>query len=235
GVFELQIKQLQNTNGLLLSGGCCDSGGGGGVGGRCPQADQCDTFLRACLKEYQVRVSPTGSCTFGAGSTGVLGGNSFSLRHRTPGEQVGRISIPFKYAWPNSKRYRFQGKVAHVGGGVEKARFSLGNGRAERAALSSSLCERRGPLLPWGGPRLGGRQVFEDQWELEPRKQVSPCGRALRLQSWASLTGALDFSQAQRKEAQSARDFQSRGPGSEHHSADCHLSCSAIIFIIFLG
>ncbi|XP_069043908.1 protein jagged-1b isoform X3 [Lepisosteus oculatus] len=102
GVFELQIEQLQNTNGLLLSGGCCDGGGGGGAGGRCPQADQCDTFLRACLKEYQVRVSPTGPCTFGAGSTGVLGGNSFSLRHRTPGEQVGRIGIPFKYAWPKS-------------------------------------------------------------------------------------------------------------------------------------
>nr|XP_015196516.1 PREDICTED: protein jagged-1-like isoform X1 [Lepisosteus oculatus]XP_015196517.1 PREDICTED: protein jagged-1-like isoform X1 [Lepisosteus oculatus]XP_015196518.1 PREDICTED: protein jagged-1-like isoform X1 [Lepisosteus oculatus]XP_015196520.1 PREDICTED: protein jagged-1-like isoform X1 [Lepisosteus oculatus]XP_015196521.1 PREDICTED: protein jagged-1-like isoform X1 [Lepisosteus oculatus]XP_015196522.1 PREDICTED: protein jagged-1-like isoform X1 [Lepisosteus oculatus] len=100
GVFELQIEQLQNTNGLLLGGGCCDGGGGGGAGGRCPQADQCDTFLRACLKEYQVRVSPTGPCTFGAGSTGVLGGNSFSLRHRTPGEQVGRIGIPFKYAWP---------------------------------------------------------------------------------------------------------------------------------------
>ncbi|KAI1903827.1 hypothetical protein AGOR_G00031210 [Albula goreensis] len=106
GVFELQILQVQNLRGLLQSGECCDLLATGGQ--RCSTADQCDTFFRACLKEYQVRVTATGACTFGSGSTGVLGGNTFSLHHHGDGggagEEAGdgRIIIPFKYAWPKS-------------------------------------------------------------------------------------------------------------------------------------
>uniref|UniRef100_A0A8C9RD36 Notch ligand N-terminal domain-containing protein n=1 Tax=Scleropages formosus TaxID=113540 RepID=A0A8C9RD36_SCLFO len=104
GTFEVQIHQVQNAYGLLQDGECCD---GRSVGGsRCSPSDQCDTFFRACLKEYQVRVAPTGTCTFGTGSTAVLGGNSFSLRHHGHGgggeNSSGRIAIPFKYAWPVS-------------------------------------------------------------------------------------------------------------------------------------
>ncbi|TSK38354.1 Protein jagged-1b [Bagarius yarrelli] len=96
GMFELQIRQWQNTPGVLQSGQCCDLQSSGGQ--RCPQNDQCDTFFRACLKEYQARVAPTGTCTFGTGITQVLGGNS----HGHQGLEVDRIVIPFKYAWPKS-------------------------------------------------------------------------------------------------------------------------------------
>lgn len=98
GMFELQIRQWQNSLGTLHSGQCCDLQPSGGQ--RCPQSDQCDTFFKVCLKEYQARVAPTGTCTFGTGSTPVLGGNSHGMHHHGP--EAGRIIIPFKYAWPVS-------------------------------------------------------------------------------------------------------------------------------------
>ncbi|KAJ8405870.1 hypothetical protein AAFF_G00313070 [Aldrovandia affinis] len=106
GVFELQIRQVQNLHGLLQNGVCCDLPATGGQ--RCSPSNQCETYFRACLKEYQARVAPTGACTFGSGSTGVLGGNTFSLRHHGDGGGAkgegngGHIVIPFKYAWPKS-------------------------------------------------------------------------------------------------------------------------------------
>uniref|UniRef100_A0A3B4AJB5 Delta-like protein n=1 Tax=Periophthalmus magnuspinnatus TaxID=409849 RepID=A0A3B4AJB5_9GOBI len=92
GMFELQIRNFQNLHGLLHNG-------------RCSARDQCDTYFQACLKEYQARVFPTGPCTFGTGTTGVLGGNSHSLYHPSHGAEDntnGHIVIPFKYAWPVS-------------------------------------------------------------------------------------------------------------------------------------
>ncbi|XP_062860431.1 protein jagged-1 [Trichomycterus rosablanca] len=98
GSFELQIRLWQNSLGVLQSGRCCDPQPGSGQ--RCPPGDQCDTFFRVCLKEYQVRVAPIGTCTFGSGSTPVLGGNSHAVHHH--GHEGGRIIIPFKYAWQKS-------------------------------------------------------------------------------------------------------------------------------------
>ncbi|XP_076850667.1 LOW QUALITY PROTEIN: uncharacterized protein LOC143500444 [Brachyhypopomus gauderio] len=101
GSFELQIHEWQNSLGILQSGQCCDLQPSGGQ--RCSSADQCDTFFRVCLKEYQARVAPTGTCTFGIGSTPVLGGNSHTIYyHGHEGAEGGRIIIPFKYAWPKS-------------------------------------------------------------------------------------------------------------------------------------
>lgn len=110
-MFELQIRNFQNLYGLLQTGDCCDLQASRGQD--CSARDQCDTFFQACLKEYQARVFPTGACTFGSGSTGILGGNSQSLHHRGHsggggggggGEDGtnGHIVIPFKYAWPVS-------------------------------------------------------------------------------------------------------------------------------------
>ncbi|KAJ3590528.1 hypothetical protein NHX12_008478 [Muraenolepis orangiensis] len=112
GIFELQIRHFQNTQGLLQTGECCDLQASGGQQ-HCSVRDPCDTFFRACLKEYQSRVIPVGTCTFGSGSTGVLGGNSQTLRyhgHEGGGGgggggggldgTNGHIVIPFKYAWP---------------------------------------------------------------------------------------------------------------------------------------
>ncbi|KAM9481101.1 uncharacterized protein Hap1MRO34_008890 isoform 2-T2 [Clarias gariepinus] len=98
GMFELQIRQWQNSPGILHNGQCCDLQASSGQ--RCPQSDQCDTFFRVCLKEYQTRVAPKSACTFGMGITPVLGGNSQGM-HRH-GAEAGRIVIPFKYAWPKS-------------------------------------------------------------------------------------------------------------------------------------
>ncbi|XP_015225793.1 PREDICTED: protein jagged-1b-like isoform X2 [Cyprinodon variegatus] len=111
GMFELQIRHFHNPHGFLQTGNCCDLQASGGQ--HCSARDQCDTFFYACLKEYQARVVATGACTFGSGTTGVLGGNSHSPRHR--GHDAGggggggredgthgHISIPFKYAWPKS-------------------------------------------------------------------------------------------------------------------------------------
>ncbi|XP_047451181.1 protein jagged-1b isoform X2 [Mugil cephalus] len=108
GMFELQIHHFQNPHGLLQTGDCCDLQASGGQ--RCSARDQCDTYFHACLKEYQARVVATGACTFGSGTTGILGGNSH--RGHDGGERGGggggedgtngHIVIPFKYAWPKS-------------------------------------------------------------------------------------------------------------------------------------
>lgn len=103
GMFELQIRQWQNSLGILQSGQCCDLQSSRGQ--RCPQNDQCDTFFRVCLKEYQARVAPTGTCTFGTGSTPVLGENSHTMHHHEL--EAGRIVIQFKYAWPVSPNSLF--------------------------------------------------------------------------------------------------------------------------------
>ncbi|KAI2653658.1 Protein jagged-1b [Labeo rohita] len=103
GTFEVQIRQWINPQGFLQNGQCCDPQTIGGQ--RCSSGDQCDTFFKACLKEYQARVAPTGTCTYGTGNTPVLGGNSHTLHHHGnegSDSRNGRIVIPFKYAWPGS-------------------------------------------------------------------------------------------------------------------------------------
>ncbi|TRY88440.1 hypothetical protein DNTS_018872, partial [Danionella cerebrum] len=106
GMFEIQIRQWQNPNGFLQSGRCCDLQGNGGQ--HCSTARQCETFFKACLKEYQARVAPTGTCTYGTGSTLVLGGNSHIIHHHKGNDGPnGKIVIPFKYAWPVSTTFNY--------------------------------------------------------------------------------------------------------------------------------
>ncbi|XP_071403191.1 protein jagged-1a-like [Centroberyx affinis] len=98
GHFELQVVSMQNVNGELQSGACCD-GSRDAADRRCT-ADECDTYFRVCLKEYQLKVSSAGPCSFGAASTPVVGGNTFSLGGgRSDGA---RIVLPFSFAWPRS-------------------------------------------------------------------------------------------------------------------------------------
>ena len=112
GYFELQLSALRNVNGELLSGACCDGDGRTTRAGGCGH-DECDTYVRVCLKEYQAKVTPTGPCSYGHGATPVLGGNSFYLppagaagdraraRARAGGDQdPGLVVIPFQFAWP---------------------------------------------------------------------------------------------------------------------------------------
>ncbi|XP_041959400.1 LOW QUALITY PROTEIN: protein jagged-1a [Alosa sapidissima] len=99
GYFELQILAMQNVNGELQSGLCCDGTRDAGDS-KCSK-DECDTYFRVCLKEYQSRVYAAGPCSFGSGSTPVIGGNTFSLRTGARNDKS-RIVLPFSFAWPRS-------------------------------------------------------------------------------------------------------------------------------------
>ncbi|KAK2817570.1 hypothetical protein Q5P01_025761 [Channa striata] len=96
GHFELQVQSVQNVNGQLQTGACCD-GSRDEKNQRCT-ADECDTYFRVCLKEYQLKVSSGGPCSFGTASTPVLGGNTFTLRK----SDKARMVLPFSFAWPRS-------------------------------------------------------------------------------------------------------------------------------------
>ncbi|XP_020772965.2 protein jagged-2-like [Boleophthalmus pectinirostris] len=100
GYFEVQVLSVQNPEGVLQSGDCCDAQEPSS-GGQCG-ADQCDTYIRVCLKEYQGEVTPKGPCTYGSNSTQVLGGNSFALRGGARAGDAGRVVIPFQFAWPRA-------------------------------------------------------------------------------------------------------------------------------------
>ncbi|KAM4712992.1 protein jagged-2b isoform 2-T2 [Anableps anableps] len=100
GYFELQLISVDNVNGELADGECCD-------GPRSPQdlrctRDECDTYLKVCLKEYQMEVTTTWACTFGTGLTPVLGGNTFSFKatkSNAKSDKAGKIVMPFQFAW----------------------------------------------------------------------------------------------------------------------------------------
>nr|XP_061843466.1 protein jagged-2-like isoform X1 [Nerophis lumbriciformis]XP_061843467.1 protein jagged-2-like isoform X1 [Nerophis lumbriciformis] len=101
GYFELQLLSVDNPKGQLQSGECCDPSPG-----EDPEscgADECDTYVRVCLKEYQTEVSPSGACTYGWETTKVLGGNTFQFKGgQSRSQDAGRILIPFQFAWPRA-------------------------------------------------------------------------------------------------------------------------------------
>uniref|UniRef100_A0A8C3AIP3 Delta-like protein n=1 Tax=Cyclopterus lumpus TaxID=8103 RepID=A0A8C3AIP3_CYCLU len=90
---------MHNVNGELLNGLCCD-GARSAADRKCTR-DECDTFFKVCLKEYQSRVSAAGPCSFGMGSTPVLGGNTFSFKSSVRNDKS-RIVLAFSFAWPRS-------------------------------------------------------------------------------------------------------------------------------------
>lgn len=92
---------MQNVNGELQNGNCC--GGVRNPGDRKCSHDECDTYFKVCLKEYQSRVTAGGPCSFGSGSTPVIGGNTFNLK-ASRGNERNRIVLPFSFAWPVSER-----------------------------------------------------------------------------------------------------------------------------------
>lgn len=98
GYFELQVVSVENPRGQLLSGACCDSEGAVADGNCGP--DECDTYFRVCLKEYQQEVKAGGPCTYGSEFTKVIGGNTFQFRGGQ--RATGKIVIPFQFSWPVS-------------------------------------------------------------------------------------------------------------------------------------
>uniref|UniRef100_A0A3B4AHK7 Delta-like protein n=1 Tax=Periophthalmus magnuspinnatus TaxID=409849 RepID=A0A3B4AHK7_9GOBI len=101
GHFELQLISVENLNGELSDGECCD-GPRNHQDLQCTR-DECDTYFKVCLKEYQTEVTTTGSCTLGSATTQVLGGNMFSFQgtKNNPNkiDEAGKILIPFQFAW----------------------------------------------------------------------------------------------------------------------------------------
>ncbi|KAM4690710.1 delta-like protein 4 [Rhinophrynus dorsalis] len=85
GVFQLELHEFINVNGMLASGGSC--------------LPNCRTFFKICLKHYQTVVSP-GSCTFGSVITPVLGSNTFNIKD-TEGF-TNPIRLPFNFTWPKT-------------------------------------------------------------------------------------------------------------------------------------
>ncbi|XP_026079352.1 protein jagged-1b [Carassius auratus] len=98
GHFELEIVSMQNAKGELQNGSCCD-GERNPADRKCTRSE-CDTYFKVCLKEYQSRVSAAGACSFGTGSTPVIGGNKFSTKGTR--SEKSRIVLPFSFAWPRS-------------------------------------------------------------------------------------------------------------------------------------
>ncbi|XP_038823433.1 protein jagged-2-like isoform X1 [Salvelinus namaycush] len=104
GYFELQLIAVQNANGQLSDGDCCD-GERNAQDLNCSR-DECDTYFRVCLKEYQTEVTTTGLCIYGTGSTNVIGGNTFQFKstknNQNRNNDGGKIVIPFQFAWPRA-------------------------------------------------------------------------------------------------------------------------------------
>ncbi|XP_037100509.1 protein jagged-2b isoform X2 [Syngnathus acus] len=99
GYFELQLISFENVNGELASGECCDGSRSSHEDLRCLE-DECDTYFKVCLKEYQVDITTGGPCTFGTGSTQVLGGNMLNFQNaKNKISDAGKIVIPFQFAW----------------------------------------------------------------------------------------------------------------------------------------
>uniref|UniRef100_A0A674NAK5 Delta-like protein n=1 Tax=Takifugu rubripes TaxID=31033 RepID=A0A674NAK5_TAKRU len=82
GVFEIELQEFQNTQGLLENGGNCSATG-------------CRTYFTVCLKNFQAVVSP-GNCIFGNVTTPVLGTDSFTI------QQDARLRLPLSFTWPGS-------------------------------------------------------------------------------------------------------------------------------------
>lgn len=139
GQFELQILSMHNVNGELLNGVCCD--GARNTADRKCTRDECDTFFKVCLKEYQSRVSAAGPCSFGMGSTPVLGGNTFSFKSSVRNDKS-RIILPFSFAWPVSWTLQ---KHAHKK--CVQTRFSKQKEKRERERKKMCVQGNSGQLL----------------------------------------------------------------------------------------
>ncbi|XP_058241302.1 protein jagged-1a-like isoform X2 [Hemibagrus wyckioides] len=100
GYFEFRVLSVRNVKGELQSGLCCDGTRNAADNNRCTW-DECDTYFRLCLKEYQSKGTPGGPCSFGSGSTPVIGGNVISPKNLAENDEA-RIVLPFSFPWLRS-------------------------------------------------------------------------------------------------------------------------------------
>ena len=102
GAFEIRLESIQNINGVLLNGSCCDGFRTMSYHQlRC--MEECDTYFRICLKQYEDVVSTSGPCTVGNATTPVLGNNSFQIPVGTMSADGRKFSnpiiLPFTVSW----------------------------------------------------------------------------------------------------------------------------------------
>ena len=97
GYMEVVILSIDNDSGELADGDCCH---GSRSDAGCTGA--CHTLFVGCLRQYQSRATPEGSCTFGISDTPILGNSSFEL----PLDGSGRVEnrnatmiFPFEFGW----------------------------------------------------------------------------------------------------------------------------------------
>lgn len=98
GLFELRLKHFTNDNGKDNVNECCS--GKSDDAGNC--IGTCHTRFRVCLKNYQAKIDPTSTCTFGEVWTPVLGENSVNLTTQST-QALGfsnPIRFPFDFTWP---------------------------------------------------------------------------------------------------------------------------------------
>lgn len=154
GQFELEILSVQNVNGVLQNGNCCD--GTRNPGDKKCTRDECDTYFKVCLKEYQSRVTAGGPCSFGSKSTPVIGGNTFNLKYSRNNEK-NRIVIPFSFAWPVSAQPALRCRVVPLELGLLRPSPASGAGTGRWAGLGwgGSGAER----APWRGSRGSAGQT----------------------------------------------------------------------------
>lgn len=158
GQFELEILSVQNVNGVLQNGNCCD--GTRNPGDKKCTRDECDTYFKVCLKEYQSRVTAGGPCSFGSKSTPVIGGNTFNLKYSRNNEK-NRIVIPFSFAWPVSAQPALRCRVVPLELGLLRPSPASGAGTGRWAGLGR---ERSGAGALAGEPRLRRADTSETRW-----------------------------------------------------------------------
>ncbi|XP_061429566.1 protein jagged-1-like [Lethenteron reissneri] len=180
GNFEVRLLSLRNPRGQLATGRCCDGARGDTPeGARCQ--DACDTYLRACLREYlewrDVAVAP-GPCAYGTAASRVLAGDSAELSRRS---KAGKMAIPFDFAWPTSftlilEAWDYDNDTAQDAGSELIERVVYGGALAPLAADSAGSAT-------WRTVRHVGTAasiVFQLRVRCQPRYHGAACTRFCR-------------------------------------------------------
>ncbi|XP_078734918.1 uncharacterized protein LOC144949008 [Lampetra fluviatilis] len=180
GNFEVRLLSLRNPRGQLATGRCCDGARGDTPeGARCQ--DACDTYLRACLREYLERrdaAAAPGPCAYGAAASRVLAGDSAELSRRS---KAGKMTIPFDFAWPTSftlilEAWDYDNDTAQDAGSELIERVVYGGALAPLAADSAGSAT-------WRTVRHVGTAasiVFQLRVRCQPRYHGAACTRFCR-------------------------------------------------------
>ncbi|CAN0309049.1 unnamed protein product [Lampetra planeri] len=180
GNFEVRLLSLRNPRGQLATGRCCDGARGDTPEGvRCQ--DACDTYLRACLREYLERrdaAAAPGPCAYGAAASRVLAGDSAELSRRS---KAGKMTIPFDFAWPTSftlilEAWDYDNDTAQDAGSELIERVVYGGALAPLAADSAGSAT-------WRTVRHVGTAasiVFQLRVRCQPRYHGAACTRFCR-------------------------------------------------------